>query len=224
MQKADSQHKQFELICVIVNFGLGSKVLSLAKKSGMSGGTIVLGRGTVHNRWLELLELTDVRKEVVLMIGEKSVCRNVLTVLDQKFNFRKPNHGIAFTMPVGVFIGTGNYEYEFSAQDGGNSKVYNAIFVVVDKGKGEEVMDVAAEAGARGGTIINARGSGIHETATFLNMEIEPEKEVVLMLIKVDLGEKVVKALRDNFHIDQPGNGIIFVQSVNETYGLVTES
>ena len=82
-------------------------------------------------------------------------------------------------------------------------------------------MDVAREAGARGGTIINARGSGIHETATFLNMEIEPEKEIVLMLIATPKAEGIINAIRDELKIDQPGNGILFVQDVDETYGLL---
>lgn len=99
--------------------------------------------------------------------------------------------------------------------------MYRAIFVVVDKGKAENVMDVAREAGARGGTIINARGSGIHETATFLNMEIEPEKEIVLMLTLTSMTDDIVAAIRDNLRIDEPGQGILFVQEVSETYGLV---
>ncbi len=223
MQKPNGGGKQYELVCVIVNFGLGSKALSIAKKNGISGGTIMLGRGTVHNRWLKLLELTDIRKEIVLMVGEESVSGKALDAIDQKLHFNKPNHGIAFTMPVGAFIGAGNYEYEFNVEDGGSASVYKAVFVVVDKGKGETVMDVAREAGANGGTIINARGSGIHETATFLNIEIEPEKEVVLMLTPTELAEKIVVAVRDNLKIDEPGNGVIFVQVVNETYGLLNE-
>lgn len=99
--------------------------------------------------------------------------------------------------------------------------MYRAVFVIVDKGKGETVMDVAREAGARGGTIVNARGSGIHETAVFLNMEIEPEKEIVLMLTPVDLTERIVTAVREGLRIDEPGNGIIWVQPVNETYGIL---
>ena len=35
--------------------------------------------------------------------------------------------------------------------------MYKAIFTVVDRGKGENVMDAAKSAGARGGTIINAK-------------------------------------------------------------------
>ncbi len=221
MSQGSLDRKQYEIICVIVNFGLGSKVLSLAKRNGLSGGTIMLGRGTVHNRLLELLELTDIRKEIVIMVGEKSIARATLEATDEELNFARPNHGIGFVMRVGAFIGTGNYEYEFNAEDGGVDELYKAIFVVVDKGKAETVMNVAKEVGARGGTIINGRGSSIHETAKLLNMEIEPEKEIVLMLTRSDSANGIVKAVRDNLKIDEPGNGIIFVQTVLETYGII---
>ena len=125
-------------------------------------------------------------------------------------------------MPVGAFLGTGQYDYEFS-DNGGAGSVYRAVFVVVDKGKGEEVMDAARAVGARGGTIINARGSSIHETSKFLNMEIEPEKEMVMILAKDDLADQIVTAVRDQLQIDRPGKGIIFVQTVKEVYGVVED-
>jgi nitrogen regulatory protein PII len=221
MHKAEQKDKRYELICVIVNFGLGSKALSQARRSGVTGGTIMLGRGTVENRWLRFLELTDVRKEIVLMVSEESISRAALDAIDHKLHFSKPNHGIAFTMPIGEVIGMAGHDADFKSEDGGRESVYKAIFVIVDKGRGETVMDVAREAGARGGTIINARGSGIHETATFLNMEIEPEKEIVLMLISTASYGNIITALRDRMKIDEPGQGILFVQDVKETYGLV---
>lgn len=101
--------------------------------------------------------------------------------------------------------------------------MYRAVFVVVDKGKGEAVMDAAKAAGAKGGTIINARGSSIHETSRFLNLEIEPEKEMVLILARPQLADKIVLAVRDELQIDEPGKGIIFVQEVQEVYGVVED-
>ena len=221
MHNPESRGQRYELICVVVNFGLGSKALSIARKSGISGGTIMLGRGTAENRWLRLLALADIRKEVVLMVGEESSSRQALDAIDQGLHFSKPNHGIAFTMPIDAVNDATINQSESNFEDGGRVSVYKAISVVVDKGMGEKVMDVAKVAGAGGGTIINARGSGIHETATFLNMEIEPEKEIVLMLTPTALADNIVVAIRDNLKIDEPGNGILFVQNVRETYGLV---
>ena len=60
-----------ELICVIVNFGQGSKVIKIAKKVGISGGTIFLGKGTAQSRILKLLDLSDIRKEIVLLATSK---------------------------------------------------------------------------------------------------------------------------------------------------------
>ncbi len=218
----NSSHiNNFELVCAIVNFGSGSKILKVAKKNGILGGTVILGKGTVKNRLLEFLDLSDIRKEIVLMIADKSIISTALENMDKEFKFRKSHHGIAFTMPVPAFLGAGNYDYQYNAHSGGvNNIMYNSIFTIVDKGNGELVMDAAIKSGARGGTIINARGSGIHETIKVFNMDIEPEKEVVLILSEKTLTEKIVFSIRDTLKIDKPGNGIIFVQDVNKTYGI----
>ena len=51
-------------------------------------------------------------------------------------------------------------------------------------------------------------------------MEIEPEKEMVYILVKNEITEDVVSSIREELKIDEPGKGIIFVQSVNKTHGL----
>ena len=65
--------EQPELICFIVNFGLGSKILKKAKQYNVSGGTILLGKGTVNSKILDYLGLSDVRKEIVLMAADKEI-------------------------------------------------------------------------------------------------------------------------------------------------------
>lgn len=218
---ASSSHDQFELIYVIVNSGMGSRVLSVARENGVAGGTILLGIGTVESRLLRLLELNEARKEIVLMVATRTLTSTVLGELDRVFHLSKPGHGIAFTTSVLSFLGSGNYEYEDDTQSGGAvNSMYNAIFVIVDRGRAEEAMDAAREAGARGGTILHARGSGIHEHAKLLNMEIEPEKEIVLIISEQSATRDIVVAVRDSLEIDKPGNGIIFVQEVNEAYGI----
>ncbi|NLP13346.1 MAG: P-II family nitrogen regulator [Clostridium sp.] len=213
---------EIELLCVIVNFGLGSKVMKFSKQMGMPGGTIFLGRGTVNNRILEFFDLSDIRKEIVLMLGKKTTTYNALEELNKKFRFDKPNHGIAFSTSVMNILGTKSIESNDINKEkrGAEKTMYNAIYVVVDKGKAESVIDAAKEAGARGGTIINARGSGIHETSKLFSMDIEPEKEIVLILADDQITSPITSSVREKLQIDQPGNGIIFVQSVNKTYGL----
>ena len=92
--------------------------------------------------------------------------------------------------------------------------------MVVDKGKGESVIDEATKAGSTGGTIIKARGSGIHETSKVFNMDIEPEKEIVIIITEKEKTEDIVNSVRHGLKIDEPGKGIIFVQEVKKAFGL----
>ena len=105
-------------------------------------------------------------------------------------------------------------------ESGVNNTMYHAITVIVEKGNAELVIDAATEAGSKGGTIINARGSGIHETSKLFSMNIEPEKELVLILSEKESTENIISSIREKLKIDEPGNGIIFIQDVNKTYGL----
>lgn len=213
--------KELTLICMIVNFGLGSKAIKIAKKNGVSEGTVFLGRGTIKNRLLEILDLNDSRKEIVLMIADKTTANQALDVLNKELAFYKPNHGIAFTLSVVDLLGIKSCQYQDNQTiRGEENAMYQAIFTIVDKGNAENVITAANKAGARGGTIINARGSGIHETHTLFSMEIEPEKEMVLIISKNNLTDTIVSSIRKDLQIDEPGKGIIFVLDVNKTFGL----
>ncbi|NLM72700.1 MAG: P-II family nitrogen regulator [Clostridiaceae bacterium] len=213
--------KQIETFFIIVNYGLGSKVIKLARKLGISGGTCLLGKGTSENHLLELLGISDIRKEIVLLVGEKQIAYNALEELDKKFDFHKPNHGIAFSISVSDLIGCHNFNEYKECKDEGGESMYKAIFVIVDRGKAEAVMDAAKSAGAKGGTIINARGSGIHETQKLFAMEIEPEKEIVMILTETSITDNVTATINESMKLSEPGNGIMFVLNVNKTYGLV---
>ena len=208
-----------ELICVIVNDGHGSKILKIAKQHGVHGGTIFLGKGTVKSRLLEILSLYDVRKEIVWMAAERKTALDTLSKLDAEVHFDKPHHGIAFTIPIDGIMGTSCINCGKNIERGVDF-MHKAIFTIVDKGRAEDVIEAAVNAGSRGGTIINARGSGIHETSKLFSMEIEPEKEIVMILAEAAATDAIAIAIKDRLKIDEPGNGVIFIQDVGKVYGM----
>lgn len=209
-----------DLITVIVDYGKGSKIFNTAKKAGVKGATITLGKGTSYLHLNQLLDITEIRKEIVLMVTSQEKVKNTLEVLNNKFHFDKPNHGIAFTIGVDSFYGYHDVAIENLNEKAGKS-MYKAIFVIVDNEKGEDVVESAVKAGSKGATIIHARGSGIHEQKTLFNFPIEPEKEIVLLIAKEDLVDKIIYQVREDLKIDEPGMGILFTLDVKETYGLI---
>ena len=220
MEMSNSETMDVAQICVIVNFGLGSKLLHRAKVHGIPGGTVFLGKGTVNNRILEFLGLSDVRKEIVLMVAGKETAYRALDKLSAEFEFEKPNHGIAFVKSICVLAGSRSCAGDNQKKERDEENMYDSITVIVDKGKAEYVIDAAVAAGSKGGTIINARGSGVHETSKLFSMDIEPEKEVVLILSEKKTTGAIVARIREALKLDQPGMGILYVQNVEMTYGL----
>ncbi len=210
---------ELELISLIVNIGMGSKMLKKAKSYGIHGGTILLAKGTVNSKIWDYLGLSDIQKEIVYMVAEKKLSYEVLEKLNEEFKLYKPNHGIAYTTSIGSAIGTkGDHKTEVEGRE--ETTMYQVITTIVDKGKAEDVIDAARKAGSKGGTIINGRGSGIHETSKVFHMDIEPEKEIVIILSEHEMTEGIVSVIREELKIDEPGKGIIYVQDVNQTYGI----
>lgn len=220
----DVKHLKLELICVISNFGMGSKLLKTAKNNGVLGGTISLAKGTVHNRILDYIGLTDIRKEILYMVADEETADHALEKMNAEYKFYKPHHGIAFTTSICNAVGTKcakdkelNYE---NIERGENNSMYQLITVIVEKGKAEEVIEAAEKAGSKGGTIINARGAGTHETSKLFSMDIEPEKEIVIILSEYEMTQAIVTSINQDLNIDRPGKGIVYVQNVNKTYGI----
>lgn len=214
------QDNSFSLLVAIVNFDCGSKALNEAKKLGVLGGTIIPGKGTSRNRLLNFLELSDIRKEIVLMVTEDCLAQKAMDYLNEKFNFEKKGRGIAFICPLAGVFGASKCNCCEITQKEVKKTMYQSITTIVERGSAETVIDAAIKAGARGGTIINARGSGIHETSKLFSMEIEPEKEVVLIISKADNTENIVSSIRSMQQIDEPGKGIMFVSDLSSAIGL----
>lgn len=214
-------NKKYSLFCIIVDFEKGSKVLKEAKKLGATGGTFFLGKGTVNDHLLDILSLNEIRKEILIIIINEELEDTIYNGLNKKFSLDKPNHGIAFSMPIKNCIGFKTFRYIANPEKRGVKDMeYEAIFTIIDKGLSDEVLEAAKSAGSTGGTVIHGRGSGTRENARLFNIEIEPEKEIVLILSTIEKTESIVNSIKEKLNINHPGKGIIFVLDVNKTLGL----
>ena len=97
---------------------------------------------------------------------------------------------------------------------------HEAIFCIVNSGYSELVMDAAKKLGARGGTVINARGTASKDAEKFFNITIEPEKEIVMILVPSAIKDDVLHALYQEAGLDTPGQGIAFALPVDSVVGL----
>lgn len=97
---------------------------------------------------------------------------------------------------------------------------FDLIVTIVNRADSSRVVQASIKAGARGGTVLHGRGTGIHEQAKLFGIAIEPEKDVVLTLLPEDQVEKVLEAIRAAVALDEPGHGIAFVLPVKSVAGI----
>ena len=101
---------------------------------------------------------------------------------------------------------------------------HQAIFCIVNSGFSEAVMTSAKKFGARGGTVINARGTAGKEAETFFGVTVEPEKEIVMILVPTKRRDKILEALYDEVGLATAGQGIAFSIPVDGVVGLSAET
>lgn len=211
----------FSLLAIIVNRGKGSKILSFAREMGARDASCFFGKGTINNNVLKMIELNEVAKEIILIVVPGDRETEILDKLNEKFHFDRPNHGIAFIMPLAGIL---KIKQDTSIKWNNSSLTknqwdYTALFLVVDKGKGESVIRISQDAGYYGGTIIKARGSA-SKLNIVLDMVVEPEKEAVLMLMRSESAHQLAALLSERLNLNQPNTGILVKIGVSKTIGL----
>jgi nitrogen regulatory protein PII len=102
-------------------------------------------------------------------------------------------------------------------------KKYKLIITIVNKGTANKVIDCSKKAGAEGATVVNGRGSSTDKSAKIFGIPIEPEKELILVVVEEEKAEGVMKQIEEDINIDEPGMGIAFMIDVEKVVGINTK-
>lgn len=97
---------------------------------------------------------------------------------------------------------------------------YEAVFCIVNSGFSELVMDAAKEVGARGGTVLHARGTANKEAEQFFHITIQPDKEIVMILVPSEIKDNVLHSIYRQAGLKSEGQGIAFSLPVDDVVGL----
>ena len=98
---------------------------------------------------------------------------------------------------------------------------HEVIFAIVNAGFADEAMAVARANGARGGTILNARGVAREKDAAFFGITIHAEKEILMLVVEKADRDNILNALYKEMGMDKKAQGIAFSLPVSDAAGLV---
>ena len=88
------------------------------------------------------------------------------------------------------------------------------ITYIVSHGEAYDIMAVAREAGARGGTILEAHGTLRESDIEFFGMTLVSEKEMLIIVAEKELAEKILDVTKELAVFKKTGGGIIYTTEV----------
>ncbi len=97
------------------------------------------------------------------------------------------------------------------------------ILAAVKSDRTDPILESAKDAGAKGATIIHARGTGIHEAKTFFGLALEDQSDIIMILLEENLVTPVLDAMKTAGEFQKPGTGIAFVLPVEQAIGLESQ-
>ena len=97
---------------------------------------------------------------------------------------------------------------------------YQLILTIVNRGSSEQVMEAARTAGARGGTVISARRVGYEDVQNLLGFTLQPEKEIVAILVPREQKLPVMQAINREAGLKTDCRGVLFSLPVDDILGL----
>ncbi len=99
---------------------------------------------------------------------------------------------------------------------------FKLIIALIEDSETTRVLDAARKAGATGSTVINqARGEGIEKSRSFFGLNLESQRDVVLMLVEEHLSRSILETIARVGQFDEkPGTGIAFQIDVEDAVGV----
>lgn len=231
----ESAHKleNIYLFFAIVNDGQGDAIAAIMNKHEAAGSYLCHGNGTAGSDFYHVMGFDVSKKQAVISIVKECEWPYLRKDLETRFAVSVYAKGIAFVIHIDSIVGVSAYKLVTNTRPTGLDKEvpmeeivknndYEMIMTIVNDGYTDLVMEAAKKAGARGGTILHARGTGNKDIEKFFGVMITPEKQIVIVLVPKEIKDAVIAEIYKECGINTKGQGIAFAVPVSDVVGIVS--
>ncbi len=204
---------------LIIIFNDEKKLKTLFRKYKLTYNAMTYGRGTAPSNILKYLGLDEVRKSIYFSLIPSNLENTIFKDLETKLKIKEAGKGIAFTINLtssSKFINDNLKGEKIEMED---KNAYELIVTIVKEGYSDQVMQAAKKAGATGGTLISGRSLG-SSRSLFMDITIEPEKDIVLNIVSKDITSKVMKEITKETGIKTDARGFLISLPIDNVLGL----
>ena len=215
------------MMTTIVDRKIASSYAKLYQENNLNVMFLSLGYGTVSNETMDMLGLESKEKTVVTAVIEEEKWLTVKKQLEKVLKIDAPGGGIAFTVPLSSIGGRKalqflieNDKYEKKEESTLKNTDHDLIVVISELGYTNLIMDAARKAGAYGGTVIHAKGTGMATAEKFMGVSLAQEKELIYIVVKSGQKNPIMQAIMEEAGLNTKAKAICFSLPVTDTAGL----
>ncbi len=203
------------------------KFLEAFDKNNLPIGFVSLGYGTAKDDILDMLGLVRSEKAVGMTVVTGAGWEESKWYLRKKMYIDVPDTGISFIIPMSSIGGkrelaflTAGQNYRKGEESVMKDTTMELLVVVSNQGHNDLVMDAARAAGAYGGTVIHARGTGMNQAELFFGVSLASEKDMTFIVTKKSQRNAIMSAIMKNAGMDTPAQSIVFSLPVTDVAGI----
>ena len=226
----------FYLVMAVTDRDKSEQAVQLFQENNVFAVDVALGEGTAPPEVLDYLYLNPSQKAVSFAVVTMAGIGSLFRSFRRKLYIDVPGNGIVIAVPLNSVGGRTSLEYIMDGQtlhvQGRKERIaersstmairteHELIFVIANEGYTDLVTDAARSAGASGGTVLKARGTGGSHSEKFFGFSIAEEKELHLIVTPAQGRNAIMKAIMEQAGLDSEAKSIVFSLPVSHAMGL----
>jgi len=233
---------KLKLVFFIVDWHRANIVSNVCLEEKVRFHFTSVGMGTANSDILDLMGIGSSEKAVVICLEQEVGIPVLLKEVRKKLKSYGPGAGIAFTVPFSaindpillifkqsihknekIAANAASADIESEGANMTDEYSHDLIVSIVNHGFSDELMNTAREAGARGGTVLNARGQAHSGAVKFFGVSVQDEKELILILTERENKVAIMQAICEKHGLNSNAKGIVFSLPVDNVIGLSLE-
>lgn len=221
----------FQMLALITTPKLADKAAEIFKRENFPLQYRFRAEGTAPNEIIDMLGLGNEEKCVLMSVLPKEHSRAMLNKLKEDLQLHKVNSGIGFTVSLKGISNLILRIFTKEAEENGQCPAgkdetkmtemkYVLVTAIVNRGYSADVMEVAQKAGAKGGTVIHSLCVGNEETAGFWGLNVQEEKEIVLILTEAENKVAIMQTVCEHCGMHSEAQGVAMALPIDSVVGL----
>ena len=211
-------------VIAITDHDRGEAMNALYRAAGLRGILSMPGRGTATSEHLAIYGLDATEKYVISAVGNRSEVEGLIKSAKRKLFIDIPGNGVMLTVPLKSVAGGKTLAYLTDEQKlGGAPRMdfeHELIIVILNEGYSDFVMDAARAAGAGGGTVLHAKGTGGTRGEKFFSVSLADEKDMIYIIAHKDEKAAIMRLINEQAGPGSKAGAICFSLPISSVAGL----